>query len=204
MAQAPDYSDLEVGRSPEKPKESYSTLQVNEADLRPDTHKYLARSFDPYGASAPERVDFDGDEGSHNTILGLRRKTFWIILILSLVVLAAIVGGAVGGTVGRHHKNKASSPSPNGTSSEPATVTPSAGKLLESTTLSSAAWNDTQGTLQQRLYVQANNNNIWELSWNSSTSVWLTSSESLGQAKSGSPLAAAVAYKGRTDVRRSP
>ncbi|KAL8917098.1 MAG: hypothetical protein Q9208_008137 [Pyrenodesmia sp. 3 TL-2023] len=219
MARAPDYSDLEVGKEPystpqvehgpQYPREPYSTLQANTPDLLPfDTQKELARPFDPYDAAAPETVDFDSAHSPFrskpgpepgSTILGLRRKIFWIILVLLLVIIAAVIGGAVGGTVGRNRRDQPSPPSPIGASSEAATAVPSASRLLDVTTLTSAAWNDTRGTLQQRLYVQDNDQMIRELSWNSSTRAWFTSSQSLVEAKSGSPLAATVTYKGRTD-----
>ncbi|KAI4095950.1 MAG: hypothetical protein LQ344_001331 [Seirophora lacunosa] len=236
MAQPAGHSDLEVGGSPQLSTEAYSTLQVQPAHLSltdtqkqlaydpqkqwahdpqkqwaHDPQKELARHFDPYGASAPETVDYNAPPSHlskpntppNRTILGLRRRTFWIALVLSLVVVAAIVGGAVGGTVGKgQNSDEASSPASIPSDSGPATAAPlplSASRLLDSTTISSVGWNDTQGILQQRLYIQASDNNIWELAWNATTAAWFTSSESLGQAKSGSPLAAAVAYEGRTD-----
>ncbi|KAI4167953.1 MAG: hypothetical protein LQ348_007583 [Seirophora lacunosa] len=236
MAQPAGHSDLEVGGSPQLSREAYSTLQVQPAHLSltdtqkqlaydpqkqwahdpqkqwaHDPQKELARHFDPYGASAPETVDYNAPPSHlskpntppNRTILGLRRRTFWIALVLSLVVVAAIVGGAVGGTVGKgQNSDEASSPASIPSDSEPATAAPlppSASRLLDSTTIASLGWNDTQGILQQRLYIQASDNNIWELAWNATTAAWFTSSESLGQAKSGSPLAAAVAYEGRTD-----
>ncbi|KAL8752935.1 MAG: hypothetical protein Q9184_005577 [Pyrenodesmia sp. 2 TL-2023] len=196
MAQAPDHSDLEVGKEsystlqvgqrPQDLREPYSTLQANEPDLRPfDTHKQLARPFDPYDAAAPEKVDFDSAYSSSQSKLGPDPP--------------AVIGGAVGGTMGRNRKDEPSPPSPIGASSEAATAVPSASRLLDATTLTSAAWNDTQGTLQQRLYVQDDDQMIRELSWNSSTSAWFTSNQSLVEAKFGSPLAATVTYKGRID-----
>lgn len=200
-----DYSDLEVGQSPRKPEEPYSTLQVNKPNLAQwDTKKELARPYDPLDASAPEKVeeylaaDSQYTPKPDPTICGLRRKTFWLIFVLSIVVVAAIIGGAIGGTVGQNHQKKTSSS--NSALPESAPDVPSASQLLESTSLATAAWNDTSGTLQQRLYVQANDNNIWELSWSSWARSWVTSSKTLAQAKPGSPLAAAVAYKGRTNV----
>ncbi|KAL8644057.1 MAG: hypothetical protein Q9210_007444 [Variospora velana] len=217
MAQPVGYSDLEVRRGPQILGQTYSTLQATQPDLSladsqkqlaADPEKQLARHFDPYGASAPETVvghrlyPSKSGPSPNGTILGLRWRTFWITLVLSLVVIAAIVGGAVGGTVGKSQNNEGtSSPTSSPPDSEAASLVsppPSASRLLQSTTVSSVAWNDTQGTLQQRLYIQASDNNIWELSWNATASTWFTSSENLGQAKPGSPLAAAVAYRGRT------
>ncbi|KAL8964346.1 MAG: hypothetical protein Q9197_006954 [Variospora fuerteventurae] len=113
MAKPVGYSDLEIERGPQILGQTYSTLQAIQPDLSltdsqkqltADPEKQLARYFDPYGASAPETVDghrlYPSKSGasSNGTILGLRRRTFWIALVLSLVVIAAIVGGIVGGT----------------------------------------------------------------------------------------------------------
>ncbi|KAL8723805.1 MAG: hypothetical protein Q9181_007181, partial [Wetmoreana brouardii] len=221
MAQAIDYSNLEVrnpqpasdpevGQRPQKQQEAYSTLQLNKPELSLyDTHKestrpghHLPDSF----ASAPEKTELAATDrrSASRTILGLRPRTFWIALVLSLVAIAAIVAGAVGGTVGRRQKGNSSTPtSASSAESANAPAVPSASKLHNSTRLASAAWNDTQEVLQQRVYLQTNDNNIWELSWNSSTKAWFTSRDPINTigAKSGSPLAAAVAYQGRFTVR---
>ncbi|KAL9027265.1 MAG: hypothetical protein Q9196_004191 [Gyalolechia fulgens] len=214
MARAVAYSDLEVGQSPIRlnpirPNEAYSTLQLDAPDLSQwDTTKELAGHYDPQFPLNPEKVedhhvsaDAPNPSKSTGTVCGLRPKIFWIALVLSIVVTAAIVGGALGGTMGKDRNHGATSIN----STLPANTTglPSASQLLSSTALSTAAWNDTAGTLQQRLYVQAHDNNIWELSWDAEGKTWSTSSRSIALAKSGSPLAAAVAYKGRTNVRKA-
>ena len=232
MAQAVDYSNLEVGQSPHTPKEAYSTLQVqkskeeystlqvqrpkekysslpqvNAPDLSAwDTKKELSRPYDPYDASAPEKVGEYADPDPpfsskrNRTICGLRRRIFWITIALSVLVIAAIIGGAVGGTVSKHARKHVHSTS--STLLANTSDVPSASQLLNSTSLSAVAWNDTTQTLQQRLYIQASDSNIWELSWNSAVQRWFTSSKAIAKAKPGSPLAAAVAYKGRTNVSR--
>lgn len=195
MAQATDYSDLEVRLSPQKPREAYSTLQVNKPDLFIwDTQKQLARPFDSYDAGAPEKVEhpLQPDTKPRSRFFDPRPKTFWVVLLLMLVAVASIVGGAVGGTVHRNHEGRSSSAHSHASSNGPA--------VPPATSLASAAWNDTQGFLQQRLYVQAKDQQIWEYSWNSDQDIWLLSNDSIAQARWGSPLAAAVAYKGRTTV----
>lgn len=192
-------SDLEVGTKPYYEKEDYSTLQTNQPELslydtykeptpwQPDPHSYT---------SSPAKVESTpaGAKQAHPTICGVRQKIFWIILILSIVIVAVVIGGAVGGTVARTHKDKSPAES-SGASQANAPATPPASKILNSTRLAGAGWNDTEQVVQQRIYLQGTNNNIWELAWNSSTNVWFTSNEALARAKAGSPLAAAVSYQ---------
>ncbi|KAL8699697.1 MAG: hypothetical protein Q9201_005859 [Fulgogasparrea decipioides] len=196
----------EVGQRPQQQQEAYSTLEPNKPKLSLyDTHKESTRPWHHLpgsSASAPEKTELAAaDRGNASrTIFGLRPRTFWIALVVSLVAIVAIVAGAVGGTVGRPQKGNSSIPtSVSGAESANARAVPSASKLHKSTHLASAAWNDTQKILQQRVYLQANDNNIWELSWNSSTKAWFTSRDLINSvgAKSGSPLAAAIAYGGR-------
>ncbi|KAL8841653.1 MAG: hypothetical protein Q9170_000867 [Blastenia crenularia] len=220
MAQAVDHSNLEVGGNP---KDAYSTLQVNnqpdqystlQVGRRPESYSGLQvdkpdvshwdtkKELTTHYNTDPEKVDDHVPAPPYTPkgdrrICGLSRKMFWIILVLSLVAFAAIIGGIIGGTVGKHGKKK--SKAVNGSSPANTPDVPSASQLLASTTLTTAAWNDTAGVLQQRLYVQGKDNDIFELSWTSTTNEWHTSNQSIAQAKPGSPLAAAVAYKGRTN-----
>lgn len=216
MAHAGDYSnlevgkpqapsDLEVGSRPHHGKEDYSTLQTNKPELSLyDTHKEPTpwQPSPDYYTSSPAKVGHAPTEPNqaHRTRYGVKRKTFWNLLILSIVIVAVVIGGAVGGTVGRNQKNK----SPAGSSSASqanAPATPPASKLLNSTRIAGAGWNDTDQVVQQRLYLQGTDKNIWELAWNSSTKVWFTSNEAVAQARAGSPLAAAVSYQSLETVR---
>ncbi|KAL9576570.1 MAG: hypothetical protein Q9212_006990 [Teloschistes hypoglaucus] len=221
MAHANDYSNLEVGKpqlpsnlevgKPQSPselevwskpyyeKEDYSTLQSNQPELSLyDTHKEPTPwQPSPHSyTSSPANVESapTGSKQAHRTICGVKRKTFLILLILSIVIVAVVIGGAVGGTVGRNHKDKSPAGS-SGASQANAPATPPASKILNSTRLAGAGWNDTEQVVQQRIYLQGTDNNIWELAWNSSTNVWFTSNEAVARAKAGSPLAAAVSYQ---------
>lgn len=223
MAQPVDYSDLQVGRPqppsdlevgqrPQHQSEDYSTLQPNRPELSLyDTHKESTRPWQhspDSAASAPEKYDPAAADPVRSsprsrTIFGLRRRTFWIVIMVVLVIIAAIIGGAVGGTVGSNHKGKSIAPSSTGSgNASPANApsVPPASRILGSTRLATAGWNDSQAIQQQRVYLQATDNMIWELSWNSSGKVWSTSSEAIAQAKSGSPLVAAVSYENRVTV----
>ncbi|KAL8710413.1 MAG: hypothetical protein Q9220_005014 [cf. Caloplaca sp. 1 TL-2023] len=216
-SQEPDkgYSTLQVGS---EERDGHSTLQVGGPRRRQEEYSMLQTSrpppalYDSYkvptlpyeespdsASSAPERNEATDAKAppppSHPTICGLRRRTFWIIAAVAFVVIAAVIGGAIGGTLS---KNNSHSSKPSTGNAPPDNSPPvlAADKLLENTALSTVAWNNTQGILQQRVYLQAIDNKIWELSWNASTKHWFASNEAVAQARSGSPLAAAVAYDG--------
>ncbi|KAL8945601.1 MAG: hypothetical protein Q9222_007878, partial [Ikaeria aurantiellina] len=197
------HSTLQVGEPP-RPQDEYSTLQTSKPPLAVyDTHKFptlpYEESPDDSASSAPEKVEISNSDvhppPSHRTIGGLRRRTFWIIVAVALVIIAAVIGGAVGGTVGKNN-NKSSKTSSENKPPDNSPAVLAADKLLESTALSTVAWNDTQDILQQRLYLQATDNKIWELSWNASNKHWFASNEAVALAKAGSPLAAAIDYDG--------
>lgn len=192
-------SDLEVGSKPYYEKEDYSTLQSNQPDLSSyDTHKEPTpwRPSSHSYTSSPAKLESApaGSKQAHHTTYGVKRKTFWILLIISIVIVAVVIGGAIGGTVRRNHNTKSPAGS-SGASPANAPATPPASKILNSTRLAGAGWNDTEQVVQQRIYLQGTDNNIWELAWNSSTNVWFTSNEALARAKAGSALAAAVSYQ---------
>jgi hypothetical protein len=69
------------------PPQPYSGLHVNRVyDSKTHNAKYIS--------SVEKEIPRPKD-----TILGLQRQTFWFILILSIVVIAAAIGGGVGGSL---------------------------------------------------------------------------------------------------------
>ena len=207
-------SDLEVGRKPQSPREDYSTLQTNQPDLALfDTHKESTIPWQQprsdYSVSASETAGSNVSEPTvtkpgDRTIFGQRRRTFWIVIAVVVVVIATIVGGVVGGVAASKGSTGSTMDSdPSGTASTATfPAVPSASRLLESTKLATVAWNDTDSVQQQRVYLQTTDDNIWELSWNSSGGKWFTSSEAVAttKAKSSTALTAAVSYENRDTV----
>ena len=220
----PQQSDSQTGYSTlqvEKPypplptqQNGYSDLQVQQPNLRLfDSHKepISGNSNDSeFVVSSQEKevennVDDTGASGAKRTILGLKRRTFWILIVVfSLLTIAAVIGGAVGGTRDNDSNSEGSNinrsdpnnPSSATSSTQNASTVPSASRVFNGTDLASVAWNDSQQIQQQRLYLQVEDHMIWELSWNSSAKQWFTSNEAVAQANPASPLAAAMLGSG--------
>lgn len=135
-----------------------------------------------------------------------RKKLLWIFLT-SILLIGAIIGGAVGGLKSRKddsspkETSSASSDSPSGSptsslSPAPSSVSTSAqtsATNLFNSSLASIAWADYGGLNYRRLYYQDSTNKIQEMAWNNSGDSWYALQEDLGEAKEGSSIAAAVA-----------
>lgn len=121
-------------------------------------------------------------------LMGLRRKTFFSLLPVVLVlVIAGIVGGSVGGAMAVRNKEK------------PATVptnmsVPTSQARYANTGLAAIQWTDFNRTLHKRLYYQDNSDKIRESAWDNSTafdSAWRINAIS-DAVKPGTPIAAAA------------
>lgn len=51
---------------------------------------------DPHRSAIPPTAQ---SESQYGTILGLRRRNFWIVLIMVLLLVGATIGGSVGGAL---------------------------------------------------------------------------------------------------------
>ncbi|KAL8804888.1 MAG: hypothetical protein Q9182_002290 [Xanthomendoza sp. 2 TL-2023] len=134
-----------------------------------------------------------------------KRKRLWIPLAI-LLLIGAIVGGIVGGLSTRKSSSSVSDKedskaSPDSTAASPSkstsTASPSnpaqpSSKPLNSS-LASVAWSDHGNLRYRRLYYQDDVGTIKESAWNSSADRWYLSQENIAQAKSNTPIAAAVA-----------
>lgn len=79
--------------------------QVVRTDEYPETYEkqndpskamyYYSQTVNEKEESYPEVVS----KPEQRTILGLRRRNFWILIGIALVVLAATIGGSVGGAL---------------------------------------------------------------------------------------------------------
>lgn len=147
--------------------------------------------------------DDDGGKGivptqplpsENRRILGLRRKTFFILLAVALgITIAAAVGGGVGGASAARKKAQAASDNPSSTTSPTPTTTRAS---YANTGLAAMQWTDLNGTLYKRLYYQDINDLILESAWDNSTAfdtAWIINN--ISQAvKPGTPIAAAAGY----------
>ncbi|OTA02329.1 hypothetical protein A9Z42_0026780 [Trichoderma parareesei] len=120
-----------------------------------DTTKIAVAGGSPYEVTPDgTRVDVEGagtaGKGAEKTILGLRKKTFWILvgIVLALVVAAAVGGGVGGGLASKKDKGGASSVdeaattssgAPTSTSPSPSSTTSSSRTSTSSTTSSTSS-----------------------------------------------------------------
>lgn len=120
-------------------------------------------------------------------IFGLRRKIFFILLVMVLVlIIAGAVGGGVGGAIAARNRNKNAAPK--------AATASQVG--CANTGLAAMLWTDLNGTLHKRLYYQDNNDKIRESAWDNSTSfntAWNVNAIS-DVAKACTPIAAVAGY----------
>jgi len=47
-----------------------------------------------------------GDDRSSKTICGLRRRTFWLVLVFATLIVGGAIAGGVGGGLASRHKNE--------------------------------------------------------------------------------------------------
>ncbi|KAL8659720.1 MAG: hypothetical protein Q9226_000276 [Calogaya cf. arnoldii] len=134
-----------------------------------------------------------------------KKKRLWLPLA-TLVFLAAVIGGIVGGLLihrdppSRQVTNESPSPRTESIPSNASPVSSSTTTILPrpsakplNSSLASVAWKDNEGLQHRRLYYQDFAGNIKESAWNNSANGWYASSTILAQARQHSPLAAAVA-----------
>lgn len=94
-------------------------------------------------------------------ILGLKRKTFFTLSIMVLVlIIAGAIGGGVGGAIAARNRNKNAAP----------TATTAIQVGCANTGLAAMLWTDLNGTLHKRLYYQDNKDMIRESAWENNTS----------------------------------
>lgn len=91
------HSTLEVAPNTELPEPQKFAYYAPElyVDSEIDTHKYPYNSDDP-------------DLGQQETICGLRKSRFWILVVVAVVVVIAAVGGGIGGALASASSNKGS------------------------------------------------------------------------------------------------
>lgn len=182
--------------------EVYSTLEVDGTSTLPVTIP---------DTGAPEVTNLSGkevtnevenevaiDETQKRTICGIRRRTFWILVILATLVLVGVAVG-VGVGVNRHTESDQQS-------SQQDTYKRG---VAPNSDLAAANYTDPSGAEHSQVYYQDNSLGIWMTDWNSSSDSWTPSpvsdkgSANVIYPKNGTPIAAnnwildgdAVSYK---------
>ena len=141
---------------------------------------------DPYNAHPESSLPTE-----ERRILGLRRKTFFILLpVVLILIVACAVGGGVGHTIAARNREQ--------TTSVPTDLpppTPTRGQYAN-TGLAAMQWTDLGHTLHKRLYYQDNSNRVRESAWENSTTfdtAWKINIIS-DAVKPGTPIAALAGY----------
>ncbi|OIW30029.1 hypothetical protein CONLIGDRAFT_355819 [Coniochaeta ligniaria NRRL 30616] len=171
----------------------------------------------PEGPEVAPKGDYGGyGEHQHNQhpvvppeerrIWGLKRKTFFIVLAIALlVIIGAVVGGAVGGTVGKNGEKKGDNPNPGtgggggGGGSSPGNTTNNS-PVLGTSRITAINWTDSSNVEYNAVFWQAKTNDLMMSLWDSTNNTWsqvnitdkMTDISISVAAKPGTPLAAAA------------
>lgn len=115
------------------------------------------------------------------TICGLRKKTFFIILGVALVVLVALIGGLAGGLASKNHNGSdsadasGSSGSGSGDPKDPASSNSTSEILiLDNSKITASNWTDNNGVIHRTVFFQDKYNSIIARRWDSKGNSWKT------------------------------
>ncbi|KAL9605156.1 MAG: hypothetical protein Q9219_000090 [cf. Caloplaca sp. 3 TL-2023] len=158
-------------------------------------------NLDDRCTAAARRCETPPIDGRQDGLICRNKKSTGIILAGCLLLVAAIVGGTLGGlrahnSPPRETASTASSTyvptSTSGTAAASSTSVPVSAWNASNSSLASVAWTGEDGLGYRRLYHQDSAGVIRESAWNSSGQEWRLSDVALAKAKPSSPLAAAV------------
>ncbi|KAH7139724.1 hypothetical protein B0J13DRAFT_527396 [Dactylonectria estremocensis] len=134
-----------------------------------------------------ERKLENGDTLGERRIWGIKRKTFFILLVvIAVVVIGGAVGGAVGATVGKGDSE--SSPSSDDTATTTSGNSPtstSSSSILPDSQLASVNWTDSSGYAHYYLFYQNNDKMLINSIWDSENKTWEARSLSASLNSSG-------------------
>ncbi|RDW91679.1 hypothetical protein BP5796_02844 [Coleophoma crateriformis] len=192
----------------------------NYPEVVPQEHYPEVTTADAVKHNVPYPVDQKADlnpvsegpvgNGVERRVLGLKRRTFFIVLAVALlVVIAAVVGGAVGGTVNKS-KNSAAQNSSNGTSTSPSSnATTTSTDLMLNSSIAAANWTDTAGYVHYAIFSQSTTAAILTSVWDSQNETWTTidifaaiqtTENYVLTAKAGTPIAVAAKALGGVSI----
>ena len=130
-------------------------------------------------------------------ILGLKRKTFFVLLVASFVlVIAGAIGGGVGGTKSMQDGKKTPTSSLAPSATIPSSIKPSITSTpYANTGMAAVQWTDLNGTAHKRVYYQDQNNKIVESAWDNSSTFDAWEVNTISDAvRPSTPIAAAAGY----------
>ncbi|KAK3311836.1 hypothetical protein B0H66DRAFT_571348 [Apodospora peruviana] len=130
------------------------------------------------------------------TLCGIRRKPFWIIMsVVAFIVLAAAIGGGVGGYFASRNSRDSRSEQP--AVAPNATVVPP--RIVSNMSLAALRWEDPLKGSQYRVYFQPthlNDTQILESAWSADTETWVVQpiTDPNTPIKPGTPITASTGF----------
>ncbi|EXJ82384.1 hypothetical protein A1O3_06197 [Capronia epimyces CBS 606.96] len=182
---APSHGHLEGIQSGNLQAYQPGVIGLGESQGLMPTHPGVGKDAEGLIAAEKNIESPDEEPGRKGTILGLRRRDFWVVVVVGVVllVIGAVIGGAIGGT--RHHSSSSteSTSNPSGSGSAGSgTATTSSGSAATSTAakrgikqgseLAALAWTVSDTRYQYRVYYQDEDNAIKESAYDSLTGSW--------------------------------
>ncbi|KAF2136521.1 uncharacterized protein K452DRAFT_313087 [Aplosporella prunicola CBS 121167] len=196
---------------------AYSTLELDRRQMGDGLPEVLPNTDAPEAFNTGEKetaknanklpVEKSPVEKRVPNICGMRRRLFWILLVVALLIVAGAVIGAVFGTA-RNKRSK--SPSHGDIHQSPKNGTEIYKRgISRNSQLATANYTDKLGIDHSQLYYQDNSLQIWSADWNSSASNWtlyevLSHDNKTIIPKDGTPIATANYWRpelGNTDYR---
>ncbi|KAI0479338.1 hypothetical protein GGR56DRAFT_634538 [Xylariaceae sp. FL0804] len=158
----------------------------------------------PYSQYTPSSVP-PNEKAPAATICGIRRRNFYIILVIAIVIVIGAVAGGVAGGLAATHSSKSTSggdgnnnsttsggptSSPDGASNSTTTSGPSSSRILAASKLTASNWTDASGGVHRTVFFQDAYGALIAARWNASstTAGWATDNLTAQQAATTRPL----------------
>ncbi|TLS21589.1 uncharacterized protein PpBr36_10132, partial [Pyricularia pennisetigena] len=132
-----------------------------------------------------------------NTICGLRKQTFYVLVgVLGFVVIAAAVGGGVGGSIAARNASQSQEQQQPSAPTPAPTNRPKTSPVLQESALAGLNWRDASNETHYRVYFQSRDGAVMESARNSAGNQWTVSriTDPGADIKSGTPLAASAGF----------
>ncbi len=150
-------------------------------------------------AQQPRTTTSQGNEkAARKKRCGLAPKTFWAVAALGgIIVVAAIIGGAVGGALAHKNGNGQASTSPSnqdsggqgGNSTSATNTTSTSTTVLNPTSrISAINWTDTDSFSHYAVFSQDTSSSLMVSVWDSQNHTWTATNVSQALAESGNPI----------------
>jgi hypothetical protein len=95
----PPAPTLEIHQS--KPAPVYDQSQAPKPDVKDTSGRY---SYIPAADVNGSHSRMEDEKPTHARVLGIRRRNFWFLVILAVVLVGATIGGSIGGVLAVQNK----------------------------------------------------------------------------------------------------